>query len=112
MKIKLLLFCLLLGLIESKTQASYINMSAIPQILWPNDAQGVALGLTGVSYREGLFSTYTNPAGLRFDEVQFAFSHIPESNYYRDMKFNQEAFGLGFPLKSGCMLGLHYFYLT
>ena len=109
---KIFFFFIMLGVISFNIHASYIPMSSVPQILWPNDAQGVALGLTGVSYREGLFSTYTNPAGLRFDEVQFAFSHIPESNYYRDMKFNQEAFGLGFPLKSGCMLGLHYFYLT
>jgi hypothetical protein len=97
---------------QVKLQASLIPMSAVPQILRPNDAQGIALGLTGVSYREGLFSTYTNPAGLKFEEAEFAFSHIPESNYYGDMKLNQEAFALGFPLKSGYMLALHYFFLN
>jgi len=112
MKKILFLIYLLFGLCESSAQAFYIPMSAVPQILRTNDAQGIAMGLTGVSYREGLFSTYTNPAGLRFDDIEFSFSHIPATIKYRDMKFNQEAFGFGLPLKNNYMLGINLYNLN
>jgi hypothetical protein len=70
-------------------------MSAVAQILRPNDSQGIALGLTGVSYREGLFSTYSNPAGLKLNNFRFSFSHIPATKTFGSVGVNQEAFAIG-----------------
>lgn len=111
------LICLLCRLIEFKAQATdkslatTIPLSAIAQILRPNDSQGIAMGLTGVSYREGLFSTYSNPAGLKLDNFKFSFSHIPATSTLSNMNFNQEAFSIGLPINKNLMFSLHFFNL-
>jgi hypothetical protein len=76
----------------AQSLAAVLPMSAVAQILRPNDSQGIALGLTGVSYREGLFSTYSNPAGLKLDNFRFSFSHIPATKRFGSVGVNQEAF--------------------
>lgn len=117
LKKTLVSICWLVGLIECKTPAlaqmpaKYIPTSAVAQIMRPSDAQGIALGLTGVSYRDGLFSTYSNPAGLKFDYFKFSFSHVPASKYSYS-NFNQEAFGLGLPLNKNLFFGVHFFNLN
>lgn len=111
--------CLLCGIIFSltvqasvSTLAKTLPLSGVPQILRPNDPQSVALGLTGVSCREGLFSTYSNPAGLKFDKFNLAFSHIPGSDSEISMINNQEAFAIGLPVNNKLMLGVHFFNLN
>jgi hypothetical protein len=114
----LFLIYLLCGLVEFKAQATdkslatTIPLSAIAQILRPNDSQGIAMGLTGVSYREGLFSTYSNPAGLKLDNFKFSFSHIPATSTYSNMNFNQEALGIGLPINKNLMFSVHFFNLN
>ncbi|MBN2104647.1 hypothetical protein JW835_11460 [bacterium] len=79
--------------------AKTIPLSAVAQILRPNDPIGIALGLTGAAYREGLLSTYTNPAGMRLYDIHVAYSHIPVlASEFDAMPFNQEAAGAGVPL--------------
>ncbi len=95
-----------------KSDYPSLSLTELAQILRPNDAQGMALGLTGAAYREGLFSTYTNPAGLRLDNLTVAYSHIPAAGSFSGMLFNQEAFALGLPVSKSITLGAHFFNLN
>jgi len=100
------------GEVYAQSLAKTIPMSAVAQILRPNDSQGIALGLTGVSYREGLASTCSNPAGLKLDKATISFSHIPATERYGDMNLNQEAFGVGLPLNRNLMVGFQFWNLN
>ncbi|MCK6562129.1 hypothetical protein HUU39_01310 [candidate division KSB1 bacterium] len=95
-----------------KSDYPSLSLTDLAQILRPNDAQGMALGLTGAAYREGLFATYTNPAGLRLDDLTVAYSHIPAAGSFSGMLFNQEAFALGLPVSESITLGAHFFNLN
>lgn len=118
MKKILFLIYLLLGLVGFGSQATaqslaeILPMSAVAQILRPNDSQGIGLGLTGVAYREGLFSTYSNPAGLKLDNLHFSFSHVPATKMFGSVGVNQEAFAIGLPIDRNLMLGLQFFNLN
>lgn len=110
-KILLLLYALS-GLFELNAQAPFGSLSAIAQILRPNDAPGIALGLTGAAHRTGLFSTYSNPAGLQCEEFSLSFSHIPTASRFGGASFNQEAFGLGLPVAGNLTVAAHFFNLN
>lgn len=110
-KILLLLYALS-GLVELNAQAPFGSLSAAAQILRPNDAPGIALGLTGAAYREGLFSTYTNPAGLQCHDFNLSFSHIPGVSRFDGTTFNQEAFGLGLPVARNLTVAAQFFNLN
>lgn len=111
---KILVFlCALSGVIELNAQeAPFGPLSALAQVLRPNDAPGIALGLTGAAYRTGLFSIYTNPAGLQCEEFSLSFSHIPGVSRFGSANLNQEAFGLGLPLTRNLMVAAHFFNLN
>ena len=71
----------------------------------PNDSRGVALGLTGASYQEGVLAYDSNPAGLAFIKAsQFAYSHYP-SESYRRYRFNQDYIAIAIPVGNNTALG-------
>lgn len=78
MKKILFISSVFLSILSSRVFSTHLPISSLAQIMRPNDSQGIALGLTGASYPEGLFSPYSNPAGLSFlSKFELAFSHIP-----------------------------------
>lgn len=75
----------------------------------PNDTRGIALGLTGSSYNDGLFSIYTNPAGLSFiNNYNLGYSHIPSTQMGSKGIFKQDVFGFGIKVVEDICLGFNY----
>ena len=95
---KKMLILTLLSLLNISYLFSQSNILEIPYTFRPSDARGTALGLTGTAYSEGLFSIYTNPAGLSFmKKAMISYSHYPKIKYGIDDKkgrYNQENLGL------------------
>lgn len=96
----------------AKGYAVPLDLTGVAQILCPNDAQGIALGITGVAFREGLFAGYTNPAGLTFKKYSIGFSHIPSRGVDFPNTFNQEAICLGIPVKGGFSISALFYNLN
>ena len=109
MRTALAVLCIIL--VGTNAFAEISPLSA-PYLYRPNDAQGTAMGLTGVAYHEGLFSIYSNPAALAFvGKKGFGFCHVPTAAKVGDnYAFNQENMVLAWPLPKGVVLGLSYFY--
>lgn len=78
-----------------------------------SSAQGTALGLTGVSYSEGLFAPALNPAGLVFlKRLELGFSHYPGYSSVGDREyFNQETFAVALRLLNTTVVSLNYLYI-
>lgn len=107
-KLKLLI-TILIVCINANLVSSQIAVIEFPQTIRPSDAQGIALGLTGSSYHEGLFSIFSNPAGLSFlKRINTCFSHLPATDYGSENLFNQEAFGIGIPVCNRIFVSLNY----
>ena len=86
-----------------------------PHTIRPNDVRGTALGLTGSAYSEGMFSIYTNPAGLSFiGKTNICYSRYPSTKYNVNDKgrYNQDNAGIGFQLFKRLFLAYNYFCLN
>jgi len=89
----------------------------IPQMLRPGDPNSVALGITGVAYRTGVLSPFSNPAGLAdLEHFELCYSHSPSIEYClfeKPVKIgNQETFALAIPLPSGYTIGANFLYMN
>ena len=104
---KPILLSLTIVLFYSQPIFSQWSILESPQTTRSNDARGTALGLTGASYHEGLFSISSNPAGLSFlKRVSVGYSHSPSS--FSNGLFNQDAFGIAFPVFGKVFLSFNY----
>ncbi len=90
-----------------------------PQHLRPSDPAMAALGYTGTAHRDGLFASFSNPAGLiNIDRFEIAYTHLPSHKmpYFSSMVsedfFGQYTFSIGIPINEYFALGLHYFDLN
>ncbi len=113
---KKMLILTLLSLLNISYLFSQSNILEIPYTFRPSDARGTALGLTGTAYSEGLFSIYTNPAGLSFmKKAMISYSHYPKIKYGIDDKkgrYNQENLGLALRINKNLFVAVNYLYLN
>ncbi len=89
-----------------------------PQHIRPSDPAMAALGYTGTAHRDGLFASFSNPAGLiNIDRFEIAYTHLPshKMSYFPSMVsedfFGQYTFSLAIPINQYLKVGLYYFNL-
>ena len=89
--------------------ADKLPISSIPFILRQNNPEGISLGLTGVAYQKGVYSSHTNPSGLAYiSHFEIGISHIPPTQYLSRKKYSKNAINIGLKIGSLCVVGIEY----